>query len=610
MGATGAEGTARDLADERRHDARNGAERRAAFGLAGLRDAAQQAARVGMARRGKDVLGRTGLDQLTGIHHRHLVGDPRHHAEIMGDQDHRHVHLFGEIDQEPQDLRLNGHIERRGRLVRDEKIRLAHQRQRDHHPLPQPTRELMGILPQPARRGGDADLFQQFNRPLARLGLADPAVQPQGLDQLIADRIGRVERGHRFLKDHRHAVAAQIAHHLGRGAAQIGLVKAHLVGLALDALRQKAHHRQRGERFARPAFAHDRQGLAPLEIEINTAHRMQDTAPRGDGQRQVAHTQKRLFGHGSAPSFGGGDVTQTVAHEIDRQHQKEQHRTGDQHQPGLEQHHVLALAHHQTPARGRRLHAQPEKAQRRFEQDRMGHLEGDHHDQVVEDIGHDLGQENARGRGTDHLRRRHVIAPAHLQGRGPHHHREPVPEQQPQHTDHHGERPAKDRHHRQRHENHRHREAHVDEKGHHRIDLAAEIARRDAHRGADDTGNQRRHRPDQKRHPRAIDQTAEVIAAQMVGAERMLPCAAKEYGRRHAFHQALRIGIMRRQHRREDRHQNQQANDAHAKDEALVPPRPCLEHFARGRPLDFRREGICHITAHISYSAYGGRARR
>ncbi len=41
---------------------------------------------VGMARRRQDVLGRPGLDDLAGIHHRDAVADRRDHAEIVGDE--------------------------------------------------------------------------------------------------------------------------------------------------------------------------------------------------------------------------------------------------------------------------------------------------------------------------------------------------------------------------------------------------------------------------------------------------------------------------------------------------------------------------------------------
>ena len=42
--------------------------------------------------------------------------------------------------------------------------------------------------------------------------LRDVLVQPDRLDQLVPDRVHRVQRGHRVLEDHRDVVAADLAH--------------------------------------------------------------------------------------------------------------------------------------------------------------------------------------------------------------------------------------------------------------------------------------------------------------------------------------------------------------------------------------------------------------
>ena len=139
MRAAGAEDAALNLTHQRGHDARDGAQFRAAVGLARERDAAQKPTGVGMRGRVKDVSDRAGLDQFTRIHHRDLVSHAGHNAEVMGDQDHGHVHLAPQIVEQPQDLRLNGHVERGGRLIRDDQFRLAHQRHGDHHALAQPA---------------------------------------------------------------------------------------------------------------------------------------------------------------------------------------------------------------------------------------------------------------------------------------------------------------------------------------------------------------------------------------------------------------------------------------------------------------------------------------
>jgi hypothetical protein len=59
---------------------------------------------------------------------------------------------------------------------------------------------------------GDADPFQHLDRTPTRDGLAHLVVHPVRLDDLLADRVERVQRRQRVLEDHRHLVAAQRPH--------------------------------------------------------------------------------------------------------------------------------------------------------------------------------------------------------------------------------------------------------------------------------------------------------------------------------------------------------------------------------------------------------------
>ena len=55
------------------------------------RDRAQQADRVGVLRIGEQRRDRRALDDLAGVHHHHVVGELGDHAEIVGDDQHRHA---------------------------------------------------------------------------------------------------------------------------------------------------------------------------------------------------------------------------------------------------------------------------------------------------------------------------------------------------------------------------------------------------------------------------------------------------------------------------------------------------------------------------------------
>ena len=62
-----------------------------------------------------------------------------------------------EVAHQVEDLRLDGDVERRGRLVGDQQLGIAGERDGDHHPLAHAARQLVGILVDAPLRLGDAD---------------------------------------------------------------------------------------------------------------------------------------------------------------------------------------------------------------------------------------------------------------------------------------------------------------------------------------------------------------------------------------------------------------------------------------------------------------------
>ena len=68
-----------------------------------------------------------------------------------------------ELAHQIEDLRLDGHVEGRGRLVGDQELRIAGERHGDHHPLPHAAGELMRIFARTPLRLGDADQSQHLH---------------------------------------------------------------------------------------------------------------------------------------------------------------------------------------------------------------------------------------------------------------------------------------------------------------------------------------------------------------------------------------------------------------------------------------------------------------
>ena len=56
-------------------------------------------------------------------------------AQVVGDEQHRHVEPVAQLAQQAEDLELDRDVERRRRLVGDQHVRPAGERDGDHHPL-------------------------------------------------------------------------------------------------------------------------------------------------------------------------------------------------------------------------------------------------------------------------------------------------------------------------------------------------------------------------------------------------------------------------------------------------------------------------------------------
>ena len=101
------------------------------------------------------------LDDLTGVHHDHVVGAAGDDAEVVGDEDHRHEALALLVFEQVEHLRLHGDVERGGGLVGEEELRAARERDRDAHALAQSARQLVRVLAHASLRIGDADRREQ-----------------------------------------------------------------------------------------------------------------------------------------------------------------------------------------------------------------------------------------------------------------------------------------------------------------------------------------------------------------------------------------------------------------------------------------------------------------
>src|SRR5690606_41066101 len=75
------------------------------------------------------------LDDTSVAHDHHVVGEFRDHRKIVTDEHESHAVVLLEAPQQCEDRRLHGGVQRRGRLVRNDQLRIVGECDRDHHPL-------------------------------------------------------------------------------------------------------------------------------------------------------------------------------------------------------------------------------------------------------------------------------------------------------------------------------------------------------------------------------------------------------------------------------------------------------------------------------------------
>jgi hypothetical protein len=209
----------------------------------------QQGPGVGLARPDEQCARLAGLDDVARLQHHHPVGDLGDHAHVVGDQHDRRTGPVADPAQQPQDLRLHRDVERGGRLVGEQQLRLVGERQGQHHALFLSARQLVRVVAEPVLGVGDLDLPQQLEAALAHRAARGGPMGAQRLLELPADGAHRVERGVRLLEDHRDPAAPDVVElPLGELQEVVAVVPDRSGGASAG--RQQAEDRPRGHRLA------------------------------------------------------------------------------------------------------------------------------------------------------------------------------------------------------------------------------------------------------------------------------------------------------------------------------------------------------------------------
>ena len=133
------------------------------------RDRRQEPERVRMPRVRKKRLHRSGFDHAARIKDRNAVDGSGDDAKIVRDQNHAEPKPILERSKHLENLRLNGYVEGRGRLVGDQKVGIVGDCHGNHGPLPHAPRELVRVLPRALPRLRNGDQVEELDGPLLRV---------------------------------------------------------------------------------------------------------------------------------------------------------------------------------------------------------------------------------------------------------------------------------------------------------------------------------------------------------------------------------------------------------------------------------------------------------
>ncbi len=167
----------------------------------------QQGFGVGMLRVLEQLFGLGQLNDLAQVHYRDPMAHVASHRQIVRDVEVRHVQPLRQVEHQVHDAGADGHVEHRGRLVRDDKAGLNHQRAGDGDALTLPAGKLVGEAEQETGRWREAHQREQFGHQLFAFGECADALDDQWLGYRVIDRQARIHGLVRVLKDHLHFAA-------------------------------------------------------------------------------------------------------------------------------------------------------------------------------------------------------------------------------------------------------------------------------------------------------------------------------------------------------------------------------------------------------------------
>ena len=222
---------------------------------------------VRVLRIGEQLIGHRDLDDPAQVHDRDPVADVLDHRQVVGDEQVGQPELLLQLFQQVEHLRLDGHVQRGDGFIANDQLGVDCQCPGDADALPLPSGKLVRIAIHMVRRETD-DLEQLLHPPYLLLAVGQ-VVDLQWLPDDVTHGHARVQRRVGILEDDLH-VPAQPAQLL---FGEFEDVPAFEERLTTGRLHQPQDHpAQCG--LAAAGFAHQPQGLAPVNRQGDAVHRL------------------------------------------------------------------------------------------------------------------------------------------------------------------------------------------------------------------------------------------------------------------------------------------------------------------------------------------------
>ncbi len=218
-------------------------------------------------------VGRRHLDQAAEVHHAHARGDVIDDREVVADEEIGELQAALQVDHQVQDLRLHRDVERRGRLVAHQELRMARQRAGDRDALALAAGEFVRILASVGRR-----------QPHLAQALADLVLEVGLVPGRPKARIGSATMSNTRQRGLRLAYGSwKIICMRRRSAAMSARLRGPAMSLPSNSIepagrRIEADHQAGHRRLAAARFAHQREGLALGDLDVDAVDRLHDLA--------------------------------------------------------------------------------------------------------------------------------------------------------------------------------------------------------------------------------------------------------------------------------------------------------------------------------------------